>query len=77
MQSLEDLFLFYCIQYEDDQGNIITEELARDGVNVQVTEINDYIEKRIEFLIKKNIVFVNELRKSMFSVSFSIDPDHS
>jgi len=66
---LQDLEIFFVVNYEKD-GLLYTEELIENGGSLKLSKENIglYIEKRIEFLIKKDIVFYNELRSSFFSI---------
>jgi len=69
MEYIEDLCLFYIVDYTDLQGNIITEELISDGSNTIVTDIDDYIEKRINFMIAKNKIFIDFIKEELFKVN--------
>jgi len=69
LESLEDIGLYFVVNYEKDNV-IYTEELIKDGGNIQVTKdnLNQYIEKRIEHLIYKDIQFYNDFRAGFLSV---------
>lgn len=69
MENIEDLCLFYVVDYTDDQENIITEELIPDGSNTIVTDIGDYIEKRISYMIAKNKIFIDFIKEELFKVN--------
>jgi len=69
MENIEDLCLFYVVDYKNNQGNIITEELIPDGSNTIVTDIEDYIEKRINYMVAKNKIFVDLIKEELFKVS--------
>lgn len=68
MNNIEDLSLYYCIEYKNLKGELITEDLIKGGRDILVTNINDYTEKRINFIIKKAKFFVDEIKKSLFKV---------
>jgi len=67
--DIEDLGLYFIVNYEK-KGKIYTEELKENGNNIAVTKNNfrEYIDKRIEFLIKKNISFYNTFRSSFITI---------
>ena len=67
-KNIEDLFLFYIVEYRDDKGNLITDELKPNGSNEQVLDINDYIIKRIAYMVSKNKIFVNQIKNGLFKV---------
>lgn len=69
MENIEDLCLFYVVDYSDLQGNIITEELIPDGSNTIVTDIEDYIEKRINYMVAKNKRYVDFIKEELFKVN--------
>jgi len=62
------LCLFYVVDYKDNKGSLITEELIPDGSNVMVTDIDDYIEKRINYMVAKSKHFVDLIREELFKV---------
>jgi hypothetical protein len=68
-EKIEDLFLFYVVEYRDGNGNLITDELKPNGKDEIVSDINDYIRRRIDYMIMKNILFVNQIRTSLFKVN--------
>lgn len=72
IENIEDLCLFYVVDYHDSQGNLITEELIEDGSNQLVIDIDNYIEKRINFMIAKNKVFVDLIKEELFKVYYYI-----
>lgn len=67
--NIEDLCLFYIVDYYDREGNLITEELIENGSNIMVMDIEDYCEKRIDFMIAKNKIFIDHLRKELYRVN--------
>ena len=70
MDNIDELELFFVVNYEKD-GVIITEEIITEGANMNVTKENLdlYIDQRIEFIVKKDINFYNEMRNGFFSVN--------
>lgn len=68
MENIEDLCLFYVVDYHDKKGNLITEEIISDGSNIMVTNIDDYIEKRIDYMIAKNKIFIDYMKEELFKV---------
>ena len=56
--KIEDLCLYYVHEYRDEKGNLITDELIKNGANELVADINDYIKKRIDHMVAKNNIFV-------------------
>ncbi len=74
IDNIEDLCLFYVVDYHDDKGNLITEELVEDGSNKLVIDVKEYIEKRLNFMIAKNKIFVDYIKEELFKVKlFLID----
>lgn len=71
IENIEDLCLFYVVDHHDNQGNLITEELIPDGSNTIVTDIEDYIEKRIIYMLAKNKIFVEFIKEELFKVKKS------
>jgi hypothetical protein len=79
-ENLESLEIYFIIQYEKD-GTLLTDELIPDGNNIKLTSENleDYILKmyfivlyRIEYYQLKDRVFINEIKKGLFSVNSSL-----
>ena len=63
-----DTMEFYCTyQYENNEGKIITDELIPDGENIKVTNIDDYIEKRINYLVTKSKFLVKYIQNGLFT----------
>ncbi len=69
MKNIEDLCLFYVIDYIDSNENVITEELIPDGINTIVTDIEDYIEKRINYMVAKNKILIDFIKEELFKVN--------
>jgi hypothetical protein len=68
MENIEDLCIYYAVEFRDSQGNLIKDELKENGSNILVKDVNDYIKKRIEYIIKKQKTFVNEIKAGLFKV---------
>lgn len=66
-EELDSLEIYYSIQYQNDEGQIITEELIPGGNNKKVTDINDYIEKRINHLISKSQILIFHIQEGLFN----------
>jgi hypothetical protein len=67
-ESISDLELYYEVEYRDDDGNIIHDELIPNGANKIVEDIDDYIKYRIDYLVKKYKPFTNEIKNSIYKV---------
>ena len=65
--EIESLEIYYSVQYENDKGEIITEELIPNGNNKKVEDINDYIEKRINYMITKSQIFIFHIQEGLFN----------
>lgn len=59
------------VDYHDSFGNLITEEIIPDGSNQIVTNIEDYIEKRINYMVAKNKLFVDYMKEELFKVNLN------
>ena len=70
-ENLSDLELYYEVQYRDEDGNIINDELIPNGANKKVEDINDYIKCRIDYIVKKYKPFTNEIKNSIYKVRYS------
>lgn len=57
--------IYYVYEYQDENGKIITEELIDNGSEVLVKDVNDYIQKRISFLVKKYKPYVDSMKKQI------------
>ena len=53
-EELDSMEIYYTYQYENAEGKLIIDELIPDGENIKVTNIDDYIEKRINYIVKKS-----------------------
>jgi hypothetical protein len=72
-KNVESLCLYYCIQYKDEDGDIISDELIPGGENILVKndDVEDYIEKRIKYLIEKSLLYTNEIKHGLYDVLLS------
>ena len=66
-EELNSMEIYYSIQYQNDDGQVITEELIPGGNNKKVTDINDYIEKRINHLVSKSQILIYHIQEGLFS----------
>ena len=64
--ELDSMEIYYTYQYENAEGKIIIDELIPDGENVKVTDIEDYIEKRINYIVNKSKFLVNYIQEGLF-----------
>ena len=71
-KNVESLCLSYCIQYKDEDGDIISDELIPGGENILVKneDVEDYIEKRIKYLIEKSLLYTNEIKHGLYDVIY-------
>lgn len=67
--DIESLALFYVIDMAiPGKTNQISVDLKENGRNEQVTELEDYIQSRIDFILGSIAVFTDEIKKGMFSI---------
>ena len=66
-EELDSMEIYYTYQYENAEGKIIIDELIPDGENIKVTDIDDYIEKRINYLVNKSKFLVNYIQDGLFN----------
>ena len=66
-EELDSMEIYYSIQYQNDEGQVITEELIPGGNNKKVTDINDYIEKRINHLVSKSQILIYHIQEGLFN----------
>ena len=66
--------IYFSVQYEDDKGNVFYKDLIQNGNNILVTKnnIDLYIQKRIEYFTKTQLMGVKEIIKGINSL-FSAD----
>lgn len=67
-EVLKDLCLYYVYEYKNEKEELISEEIIPNGSEILVNDINDYIEKRIQFMMSKYEPFIAQIRKTLFSV---------
>ena len=65
-EELDLMEIYYTYQYEDSNGKLITDELIEGGEDKKVTDINDYIRKRIDYMVKKANVLVKHIQEGLF-----------
>ena len=65
-EEIDSMEIYYTYQYEDSNGKLITDELIEGGEDIKVTDINDYIEKRINYMVKKAKVLVEYIQEGLF-----------
>ena len=68
--DIESLCLYYCVDVPLTVGtsNTILVDLIKNGSETPVTDLNDYIEKIINYKCGLIDVFVSQIRKGLFSV---------
>ncbi len=49
---------------------MINDELVENGTNKKVENLDDYIKCRIEYIVKKYKPFTNEIKNSIYKVTF-------
>ena len=66
----EALEMYYSLEIKDNNGKLHTFSLLenKDGSNILVRNINDYIDKRIKFLIGLYEPFIKKIRESLFKI---------
>lgn len=65
-EELDSMEIYYTYQYENAEGKLIIDELIPDGENIKVTNIDDYIEKRINYIVKKSKFLVKYIQDGLF-----------
>ena len=66
--ELTDLGLYYNIELKDIKNNIHKFDIQNNGINIQVRDINDYINKRIDFMTALYEPFIKRIRDSLFDI---------
>ena len=66
--------IYFSIQYEDERGNMCFQDLIENGNDILVTKDNFdlYIEKRIEYFKKTQLIGVNEIIRGINTI-FSVN----
>ena len=72
LQNLNDfsnLELYFAENEKDENGNINNVNLILEGSNIPVTKENMlyYFQKKIEYIINKDRIYINHIKKSIFS----------
>lgn len=67
---IPDLCMYYVYEYKDENDKLCSEDIIPNGSNILVTDINDYIEKRLNFMLSKYRIFVNQIKLGLFEVRF-------
>ena len=65
-EELDSMEIYYTYQYENSEGKLIIDELIPNGENTKVTNIDDYIEKRINYMVKKSKNLVKYIQDGLF-----------
>ena len=65
---LADLCMYYVYEYNDENGKFVSEDLIPNGSDTLVRDIDDYIQKRIDYIKKKYQPFIDELKIALFHV---------
>jgi len=63
-----ELGLYYNIEIKDVNNNIHSLDLIENGNNIPVSNIDDYINKRIDFMIGLYEPFINRIRNSLYDI---------
>ena len=67
IEFLQNLNLTYLIEMKDCYNHLHSFELIKNGKDILVTNLNDYIEKRINFLYGIYEPLIEKIRKSIFN----------
>ncbi len=65
-EDIDAMEIYYTYQYEDADGKLKTDELIKGGEDIKVTDINDYIDKRINYMVNKAKVLVKYIQQGLF-----------
>ena len=66
-EELDSMEIYYTYQYENKYGKVVTDELIPDGENIKVTDIDDYIQKRIDYMVNKSKIFIKYIQDGLFA----------
>ena len=66
--NYEDLGLYYSIEQKDNKNKIHSFNLIKNGNEIPIKNIDDYINKRIDFMISQIEIFCEEIRKSLYKL---------
>jgi hypothetical protein len=63
--------MFFVVNYEVD-GVVYFDELISNGANIPVTNNNldQFVEKKIQYIVKQHTPYLLELKAGLFSVHF-------
>jgi hypothetical protein len=67
LSKIKDLELYYSVEMKDVYNHIHNFELVNKGREIPLTNIDDYIKKRINFLIGLYEPFIKEIRDNIYS----------
>jgi hypothetical protein len=67
LSKIKDLELYYSIEMKDVCNHVHNFELVNKGREIPLTNIDDYIKKRINFLIGLYEPFIKEIRDNIYS----------
>ena len=67
LSKIKDLELYYSIEMKDVYNHMHNFELVNKGREIPLTNIDDYIKKRINFLIGLYEPFIKEIRDNIYS----------
>ena len=69
LTDLSDLGLYFVQNEKDENGKINTVDLVVDGSNIPVTKenIDYYYEKKIEYIMNKDKLLINHIKKGLFT----------
>jgi len=67
LSKIKDLELYYSIEMKDVYNHVHNFELVNKGREIPLTNIDDYIKKRINFLIGLYEPFIKEIRDNIYS----------
>ena len=66
-ELIKDLGLFYSIEMKDKNDHVHSFELIKNGRSVLVTDLNDYIKQRINFMIGMYEPFISKIREAIYN----------
>ena len=60
--DLTDLEIYYNINMKDVNNNVHSFDIKSNGINIHVRDIDDYINKRIDFMTSNSIIYIRSTR---------------
>ena len=66
--DLTDLEIYYNINMKDVNNNVHSFDIKSNGINIHVRDIDDYINKRIDFMTSLYEPFIKRIRDSLFNI---------